>query len=106
MTCADVIVSLAVTSQNNNSTGGLIAAGFAAMWSCFLACILSYLSIKAVFSSLGVSPFYVGFIIGLSVMLAQLFLMLMFIFFFLGSEAQNNGWGKFEFEILVFVVII
>ena len=93
-------MSLAVTSQNNNSTGGFIGAGFASMWSCFIACILSYISIKAVFSSQGISPIYVGFIIGLSIMLAQLYLMLMFIFFFLGSEAQINGWGKIGLKFI------
>jgi len=61
------------------------------MWSCFLACLLALQGTRAAFSTHGMSPLFVGFCIGLCSMLAQLFAMLMCIFFILGSEAQQKS---------------
>jgi len=42
-------------------------------------------------------PIIVGFMIGMTLMLAELMFVIMCIFFGLGSEAVKNGWGKCNF---------
>ena len=89
-----------MAAKNNVSVGGYQGAGFAAMWSCFLACLLAVQGAKAAFSKTGVSPLFVGFLIGLSAMLAQLFFVLMCLFFALGAEANKNGWGTQFYSLM------
>lgn len=94
LTFADIICSIAVAAKNSVSKGGYPGAGFAAIWSCFVSCLLAYQGAKASWSKTGITPLLAGFLIGLAGMSAELFFVLMVLFFALGAEAQKNGWGK------------
>lgn len=49
-------------------------------------------------------PIIVGFMIGFTFMLAELLFVIMCIFFGLGTEAVNNGWGKTLLLLLIYLL--
>lgn len=88
-----IIVSIAVAAKNSKSIGGYKSATFAAIWAMFLVIIFAILGGHIVFVG-NANPVQVGFLIGVAAMLAQLFFVLMCIYFTLGSEATHNGYGE------------
>lgn len=83
-----VIVSCATAAANSTTAAGYKSASFAALWAMFLALTFQALSYSIVFKQQS-SALFVGFMIGSGFMTAELFFMLMCIFFILGTEAQT-----------------
>jgi hypothetical protein len=88
-----VIVSIAVAAANNNADGGYTSASFAALWSMFLTVGFTFASSRIVFNQKS-TELLVGFMIGMAFMLAELFFVLMCVFFILGSEADTNNYSE------------
>lgn len=85
-----VIVSIAVAAANDQYAFGYKSAGFAAIWSMFLVIGFTGLGASIVFGGKA-SELLVGFLIGVAAMLAELFFVLMVIFFVIGTNAANSG---------------
>jgi len=88
----DFLISIGVAAKNDNVIGGSSSAAFAALWSFFVALLFSYGGSHLVFIGNG-SALMVGFVIGASFMLSQLFFVLMCIFFTYGSTAKTDHIG-------------
>lgn len=86
-----VIVSIAVAAANTNARGGYKSVSFAAIWSMFLVIIFTAVGAQIVFGGRS-SELLVGFMIGTSAMLCELFFVLMVIFFILGQNAKDKGY--------------
>jgi len=84
-----VIVSIAVAAANNTDVGGYKSATFAAIWSMFLVIFSTAVGGQIVFAGKS-SELLVGFMIGFSAMLTELFFVLMVLFFILSSEATTQ----------------
>jgi len=84
-----VIVSIAVANANQKYTGGYKSAVFAALWSMFLVIGSTAVAGQIVFTGKS-TELMVGFMIGFSAMLTELFFVLMVLFFILTSEAQTQ----------------
>ena len=89
----DFIVSLVVAAKNNETPGGSKGIGFAAVWSCFLVIVFSSAGCQVVFKGNN-SAVMIGFLFGCSIMLAELFFVLMCVFFTYGTNAKTNKLGN------------
>lgn len=89
-----IIVSIVVAAYNSRYTGGYKSASFAAIWSMFLTIVFTVVGAQIVFGGGKATELLVGFMIGIAVMLCELFFVLMVAFFILGSEAYHNGYGE------------
>jgi preprotein translocase subunit SecG len=89
-----IIVSIAAAAKNSTTEGGYKSAAFAAIWSMFLVIIFTGLGAQIVFRAQA-TALQVGFLIGVSAMLCQLFFVLMVIFLILSTEATNSHIGKY-----------
>jgi len=85
-----VIVSIAVAAANDTYDFGYKSAAFAAIWSMFLVVGFTGLGATIVFGGKA-TELLVGFLIGVAAMLAELFFVLMVMFFILGTNAANNN---------------
>jgi glucan phosphoethanolaminetransferase (alkaline phosphatase superfamily) len=88
-----VIVSIAVAAKNSTAGGGYKSLSFAAIWSMFLVIIFVGLGAQIVFRGQA-TALQVGFLIGVSAMLCQLFFVLMVIFFIVSTEATTSNYSK------------
>ena len=100
--CLVAIICAAFNSQTPN---GYKSASFAAIWNMFIIMGFCRVSYSVVFHSKS-SEILVGAMMGISIMLAQLFFVLMVVFFIFGSEADvnnptvapsDNAYGAFSF---------
>ena len=73
--------------------GGYKSATFAAIWAMFLVIIQTVLGAQIVFYGRA-TALQVGFLIGVSAMLCQLFFVLMVIFLVLSTEATTSNYGE------------
>lgn len=83
------IVAIISADDNHKANSGSEGAGFSAIWSCFLLfiCVLgiTFLVVRG-----RASPIFVGITIGFTALLAQLFFVLMVVFFVLGQSAGTD----------------
>mmetsp|Transcript_2586 Transcript_2586/g.2736 ORF Transcript_2586/g.2736 Transcript_2586/m.2736 type:complete len:218 (-) Transcript_2586:190-843(-) len=109
----DCIVSISVAGMNNETHGGSSGLVFAALWSLFLVIIFDIAGSQLIFYG-NCSALMVGFVIGVAAMLAELFLVLMCVFFSFGTSSKhkdfetedaNNAMGAFcFFNMIIFFV--
>eukprot|EP00602_Paraphysomonas_sp_CaronLab_P010442 CAMPEP_0185024468 /NCGR_PEP_ID=MMETSP1103-20130426/7559_1 /TAXON_ID=36769 /ORGANISM="Paraphysomonas bandaiensis, Strain Caron Lab Isolate" /LENGTH=221 /DNA_ID=CAMNT_0027557447 /DNA_START=83 /DNA_END=748 /DNA_ORIENTATION=- len=85
-----VLVAILAADDNEKSEDGVKALGFSALWSSALLIIVMCGSAKVVFYG-NASPHTVGMLIGSSAMLAQLFFVLMIVFFVFSEHASTHG---------------
>lgn len=88
-----VIVSIAVAAANDTYDFGYKSAAFAAIWSMFLVVGFTGLGATIVFGGKA-TELLVGFLIGVAAMLAELFFVLMVMFFIIGTNAANSNQSK------------
>ena len=109
MILADVIMSIYVAAANDNEDGGHKSSGFVAVWSMFLVVAFGVFGTRVIMSQKSTNLF-VGFLLGMGGMLAQLFFALSVYFFLMAKndkehesdhehskdqEAANDGMGAF-----------
>eukprot|EP01041_Mallomonas_annulata_P012748 gene12748-26848_t len=109
----DFFVSVGVSTVNDQKIGGSNGLSFAAMWSCLLVACFVTAGCQLIYQGNN-SPLMVGFLIGCSAMLAELFFVLMCVFFSYATYAKSNGietesannvMGAFSFfNMLVFAI--
>ena len=90
----DVIVSLVCAGFNAETEGGSKGLSFAAVWSALIVIAYAIIGSITVYSSNGTDYFTLGNLIGMGAMLSQLFFVLMWVYYFLGQRAGQNGYGK------------
>ena len=92
-----VIVSIAVAAQNDptKKQGGLASASFAAIWSMLMVVAFTIHGAQIVFGGQS-TEIGVGYMIGVSAMMCQLFFVLMCAFFVLATDAQKNGYISYQ----------
>lgn len=104
-TLGQVIVAIYTAHKNSIVPLGYKSASFAAIWSMFLTILLTIHGRKVAYAG-EASPLSVGFLIGMSAMLCQLYFVLMCVFFVLAAEANHlkldtaeadNAFGAFSF---------
>lgn len=102
-----VIVSISVCSANVKADeGGHKSVSFAALWSMFMAIIFTGLAAYVVLGTGRSSPLMVGFLLGVSTMMSELFFVLMAFFFTLGQIATTNHYSKFHVIHRIFLFLI
>lgn len=87
-----MIVSLVTVGYNGKTTGGSKGLAFVAFWSGLLVVAYAIVGSVGVYSAKGVDLFTIGTMIGMGVMLAQLFFVLMWVYYIHGQEAAQNGY--------------
>jgi heme A synthase len=86
-----VIVSLVCAGFNAETTGGSKGLSFAAVWSALLVIAYAIIGSVTVYSANGTDYFTIGNLIGMGAMLAQLFFVLMWVYYILGQGAAEQG---------------
>lgn len=89
-----VIVSLICAGFNAETEGGSKGLSFAAIWSALVVIAYAIIGSISVYSSNGADLFTIGNLIGMGAMLAQLYFVLMWVYFILGQRAGENGYGR------------
>lgn len=85
-------MSCAVVDKNHHTLGGNAGASFAAIWSCFL--VIAFAAVSSLVIRNGqASAIVVGFLLGSSAMLSQLFFVLMCYFLTIGTSAAHKNYG-------------
>ena len=75
MAFIQIITSISTAVINSKAVGGYKSAGFTSIWCLFLVCFYEYLTYKVVMTNDKHDGLLVGFTIGLSAMMTQLFFM-------------------------------
>ena len=83
-------MAIIVAAFNSQTPNGYKSASFAAIWNMFIVIGFCRASYSILFHSKA-SELMVGALLGISIMLAQLFFVLMVVFFIFGSEADVNN---------------
>lgn len=91
---AQVIVSIIVAQANDVDHGGRKSMAFAATWSMLVAILFVITGSKVIFAGDRSAAFLVGFLIGAAGMMAELFFVLMVLFYTSGEEATSAGYGE------------
>jgi len=84
-----VILSCIVAAKNSEGSKGYKSASFAAIWGMFVVIAFEAVAWGIVFHTKS-SELLVGFMIGTAFMLAELFFVLMMVFFIIGTEAESG----------------
>jgi hypothetical protein len=91
--------------SNSNTVGGYKSASFAAIWSMLLVIAFTSVGGRMVVGGKS-SPLLVGFLIGVAIMLAELFFVLMIIFFIFGTNAVTQGIGELSIFLSLVLILI
>ena len=91
------LVAIITAAFNSQSEKGYKSASFAAIWDMFLLMGFVRAAFSIVFQNKS-SELVVGCMMGMAYMLAQLFFVLMVVFFIFGGEADINNPGKANVE--------
>ena len=104
-TIVQIIVSCVVASKNSSTAPlGYQSASFAAVWTMFLCIGFQVIGANIVFQPKS-SELLVGFMIGFAFMMSELSLVLMGVFFVLGTEATTLNPGLSSSSSCLFLLL-
>ena len=92
LTSIQGLIAIICAAFNHQTRNGYKSAAFAALWNMFMIAGFCRASYSIVFHNKS-NELMVGLMIGMAYMLAQLFFVLMIVFFIFGTEAEINNAG-------------